>query len=1660
MVSRQEKPEKEQSKLSQLEFELFNQEETGKHEEWGKYQFFSAKMVRDLMQEEEISIEERNKGRKPKELSESDKRGTQSEDKENNLYPFLRKFYVENKEIIHEIYGTSGAYQTLKKELLKQLKQVKDLMYLKRIEDTLSKTVETRIGDMTQNVREEMASTYGWSFSSISDIPEENIEDYFSEKFREKVVGLIGHETDIDGNAIRELRNARGIADFEGLHIKIDEEYVKGYRELVQHELREQIAGIASAESQLNEEEKIRSIHGKANFLIDFVVSHVDDLHGAKEFTKAHLLNQIQSDEGAELISTLYERVLESLEAEDASESERIVTEMSTQLKVMSLLEREKMTQSSFEKYAPELAITQKEMGLIFTPHYLKSGERSYFTNAEGVSYQELIGRGLQNIEMAKYQIALNRMLPVEMHNQTMIDRYLDQINGEMSALKKQIQHFREEIYNTDQAVEDQSDWMSFQKRSELKQALKALKFVYGIKKNEKDTDIDEALDGKEVEKDEGPMKPILIRLAAASSDEDINGILELAEQDVIAYLGERAVDEDQIKKFKKIDPYFNLFSFFHKWKKENPQSPLGKKKEEKEEKIDNENSPIIVNPVVLDDIRTHLEQMQEIVDREFSEDHDKDAFDDSRRYLQKTLKVQQFKIDEPVYDDKGKPLYMGTQRVTEVSWAQQDLPILEKQQLESLMNAREHQERYAHVEELRKAKFFKLDADFNNPNNVREGMEALFGGFHEVNKGHTQLKMLSKVMSMDHPLTAIRFHSTNKVPMMNNGGYQIHRVPGEPNPATYLDRSRHLLRVAQEYILQGNYVQLEKLFERGQIGDRLFIDASFFPLMTLKSPDATLKTFYKEERKDTQIAWVIDDDRISSAKDRNFFDKKYMSLEGKDGTFKREREFEELQNISNSLIDEGAFQMSFGANNENMQIEAIANYQEAIVYNEDGTVNEEASLDAFDGLQDYVMGIESDKECRGLGIPGGTKISEEKLREIAKDYPVMAGRMAQFNSMVLGGTVGGAEMAAQMGLNVGRFARDLPGEVLNDFWKKMDWYSPQHIWMATDQMIEHITGLADFRVKIGSYELLMNVFAGTLVGNEFTKLYQGEEDKRVNEFKDAFGDFGHDQVIEKIYTASDQFELKAALLEGMENRGVITLEDLLDRRFFKQLNLYTKGMTIPMNVSEADMESDEEVRFKMIEHLRSAMDDIWGDGTWQSWRSASASKYESKRKESWDNFSGNSGREKARYYEHYWELLKTDSGIAELKKMHPGELVGNIEQDLEQGDNDSGTNFAIMQAMISMGIVKLDHVRRLQTAHTNDLPIHALLEPKQAEICGLSDHIKKALAGGHSLDYDNPVVLFYQGQSTLPLKGIRASGKWKFLVTDKQKKAAEEDKSLEDIEVTVHQLQAYREAQPEFHRKMDNSCIGIFSPCYEWAQIENALSPNTQGNIEARPHDIVAAYRGIHYEFGAYMEAMGDKSKMKDALTFKRTVWNAYKSICKTQAYASFMTRQKGRTKDYNMNTLDGSPNFESKHKEERASSGTTNFEKLILEGATGPHQRMGQSSEHLDGIDSMSSELRRDFKYMAGFHMVKSLGVNPETGKADRSSYTPYNKETFDPAGQWKKVMGSFMNHVKSLASQHSWGAEVIGSLNSSGMGDTSMENSKRIKKLNGWVVDEAKM
>ena len=216
------------------------------------------------------------------------------------------------------------------------------------------------------------------------------------------------------------------------------------------------------------------------------------------------------------------------------------------------------------------------------------------------------------------------------------------------------------------------------------------------------------------------------------------------------------------------------------------------------------------------------------------------------------------------------------------------------------------------------------------------------------------------------------------------------------------------------------------------------------------------------------------------------------------------------------------------------------------------------------------------------------------------------------------------------------------------------------------------------------------------------------------------------------------------------------------------------------------------------------------------------------------------------------------------------------------------------------------------------------------------------------------------------------------------------------------------------------------------------------------------------------YMRSMTDKDLMNTPTTFLRTVWQAYEAVAKSCTYAGYLARQNGRgeiegsASDYAFNSMDSSPNFDKAHKEKYARSSQTNFQALIL-GNEGIHQRMCESSKELDKTENMSTEFRKQFKYMTGYQHVYTVGVNPETGKETGGQYVAYNMDTFDPAGTFKKkVMPAFLANVEQLADNLGYGGIVKQSLNNSGLREigTPGENNHVQEKLRKWLQKDCRL
>lgn len=1073
----------------------------------------------------------------------------------------------------------------------------------------------------------------------------------------------------------------------------------------------------------------------------------------------------------------------------------------------------------------------------------------------------------------------------------------------------------------------------------------------------------------------------------------------------------------------------------------------------------------MILSGPPLEEIQKHLRVMAEIVDRKFARPKDSQEFARLEKEVRYIISCHHY-VDhsEVLRDEDGRPLTSGGEHLYHQIKKEKALPFREQCELDSLLIQKVHLNRYERTREnLMEGK------DFNTESGLREGLAALYSDFGGVSsEKFKEVKKLTKVMSLDHPITAIRFNAAKRKPFVYNDQYQIHRLHGMP--ATYRDRAKALLEKARQLITDGNYADLNTLFAPTGLADRLYLDAIFFPLNSIRDASFREEIVYDIVR--NPVTNEVDERRLSSkipTEGRDLFapfaDQTTNEYHQLDERYKKDDELRDLK-VSSLVDDEEGFLAALeGLPHEDIQM--LQRYQDALIFHEDGSV--EIDPTKFDSVSGRVLGagLITEQEQK--------KISPERIKQIAEKYPLIAARAGQFNSEALGYALGGLQYGGRKLVNVGR----LPFQAVGAWWpnfKKslmpsgMLMYTPMSIWLAIWEAKEHLANLYEFNQKYRSYTLLAQFFSGTLIGSEFEKLQQSKENERVDDFKKAFDQYGNDQVMGKLTGARDRFEFKQAMIQAFQERGLVTNEDVCNHAFISTLNKFHPNfiVTAHRKYTDEQMKYDPDAQAEVLDQIRISLDKFWGGGTWQQWKNAAVGKYESTQKHSYDNFQmygGGSIREN--FYGKYWTKLQSDSGIAELKALHPAEIIGNIENDLEVGHLNSGPSFAILQAMLCAGVIKNEHLKRLENRnhHLNNLPFMVFLEPKEAEFAGLTEIYQQCKHLPFNAD-KNPFIGFYEGKTALKLKAYRQYGKWYFPKNDKERENNLKAGPEEEVVMTAHQLQRRRQAQPEWFKKMDNNSIGLFTPAYNWGEIQQNLAPDVNGDIQARPHDQCAAYRGIQHEFTAYIEAMGDLSNtaMNDPLTYKRCVYQAYVAMSKTCAYSGFFGRHKGRKNDYNFNS-DGSPIFDAdkRHSETKQQSGLTNFYKHVLD-ISGHNQRNLESSQTLDRMSDevISPELRAAYKMLAGHQYIKEIGVNPRTGKNDLTGYVPYDIWKFDPVAQYKKAMPLFIKNVVAQAYRRSkaLGDEIRRSVEKSGIADFDIPNTEREKKTENWKVEDCKL
>ncbi|HKZ34216.1 MAG TPA: hypothetical protein VJ142_03220, partial [Candidatus Nanoarchaeia archaeon] len=877
-----------------------------------------------------------------------------------------------------------------------------------------------------------------------------------------------------------------------------------------------------------------------------------------------------------------------------------------------------------------------------------------------------------------------------------------------------------------------------------------------------------------------------------------------------------RQVPEEKRKLGQELDGYL--------WpaRKTEPISP-GEEKPK-----DADNNPYIKGEK-LEKIRQELSKLREISHRKFSGKNDFEEFDSIHQIIDKLAEDEYFFNREELTDEKGLYILYGGQQIYRNKKDKKQLPLEEQMDLEGLEYERNNLKRYEKtIKVLGAAKGNEILGKLDDEKTLMKALTSLYGDFYEVAENNAgEAQKLSKVMSIDHPMTALRFNAAKKYPFTRTDGkFQFHRLQGKP--ATFKDRAVSLIKRARDAVDGGDFMALEKLFSFGEQGDRLYMDSVFFPINQLQTHVAVIPGKDREtlthrivwNKEKTEYKKVLSP-KIPPELEDLFEGEK---LKKDDEKYQKDNELEKLP--ASPLIEDENFQKAFGIISEEKNRKSLEERESHLQYDEEGNLIPDEEF-----LEELKKRLENGEVIKGMGIIGRPgEITIERLKEIAKEYPNYANYAAITNSELAGATMAGAAAVGRKIYDVAAYPFRYSSVAKELYWKDIQIMTPMSFIRAIDQGIEHIRNIAEFRTQYAALKLLKGVFSGTVVGSEFAKLLQAKQDERVNQFRESFKNFGHDDIKEKLYAARDEFELKAACFEGFENRGIFAVEDFLDIRFIRNMNKYTPTVRIPTNFTQTEMLEDPEIKQLVLSKIREGMDETWGQGSWQGWTNQNVAKFDSWKDQQKKVVEGWNGKERIRVYEQYWELLRTQDGIAKLKKRHPAELMANVEMEMMHGWNDWGDTAMILQALVCKGLIRQEQLNRLQNLHINDLPIYSIMEPMQAKLCGMEEHIQNALDSNckYGIGKGNPVNDYYQGFKALKLTGYRDEGKWTFCKT---KADFEEKKSagkIQDAAVTVHQVAKYRESQPKWHREMDNSAIHVFSPSYPFYQIENALQPDT----------------------------------------------------------------------------------------------------------------------------------------------------------------------------------------------------------------------------------------
>lgn len=128
----------------------------------------------------------------------------------------------------------------------------------------------------------------------------------------------------------------------------------------------------------------------------------------------------------------------------------------------------------------------------------------------------------------------------------------------------------------------------------------------------------------------------------------------------------------------------------------------------------------------------------------------------------------------------------------------------------------------------------------------------------------------------------------------------------------------------------------------------------------------------------------------------------------------------------------------------------------------------------------------------------------------------------------------------------------------------------------------------------------------------EFQRINQSAENEEVNQFQETLDQFGVLQIMDRLHSTSNIFEMKAAFIV-LVGKGQLRFDDVKMWENFNQFLPSELKIPIPHDRNPYTIVDDSGGMEKRgMDYLKPALDDLWGEGTYDDWMSSNKGAYAS----------------------------------------------------------------------------------------------------------------------------------------------------------------------------------------------------------------------------------------------------------------------------------------------------------------------------------------------------------------------------------------------------------------------------------------------------------------